>query len=647
LSNSTYFDAALQDDDLSNLFDGEITFKGTAYDTSEEVQLVDQTTPYVATSLMTDDDYKSDVFFEVSRDKIYYAYKFDEDINLSAVTSTDTLNIDFLGTPMKFTSVAAGQFDAYVGEEHYLNTGDSVTVAGKTIKLIDVSSTSVVIEVDGTNKIVTTSSSQTVNGIEVTVDSVFSRTERAESSANLILGIQSSETYKDGDAYVGEDTDDPDWVWDISVLTTAGTSAYSETALGAATANKVLRVENDFVWNDDTDNPVGVGDCIVLPNEYVSICLDSLSVADSDYKEYEFELDTSSDFSTPFGSGYAEVKSIHISTLVDEGIELPAYTGLSNILNESSTVKAKDVWLFVNNVTASVNGTVNTGGFVDVFYKDVSDNKVKFHGGVNSSNTGTVLVAINYENTKGTGTQGNILLKNAAGEVVASESLNFTLEVNADSTSDLDDGQDDLVMNWGLAATGRIDSLGATADTEEATELAWGPTPTYIGTKDEDHKTYYGIVIKDPKGQASSDRVKLLIPNDQVFANIVIKGKAATVSAGGTSYVPAEVSAKTMLASEVSDVTSYNLIVVGGPCANPLAESVFGVTCDGWAYKEGEALVKVVDNGNKVALLVAGTTALDTRRAAKAVANYKDYAFSGAEVLVKGTTLSDISVESA
>ena len=55
-------------------------------------------------------------------------------------------------------------------------------------------------------------------------------------------------------------------------------------------------------------------------------------------------------------------------------------------------------------------------------------------------------------------------------------------------------------------------------------------------------------IIKDPKGQSSSDRVKLQIPNDQVFANIVIKGKAGTVSAGGTSYVPAEVTPRTMLA---------------------------------------------------------------------------------------------------
>src|SRR3989344_522205 len=38
LSNSTFFDTQLQDDDVSNLFDGEITFQGTAYDTSEQLE---------------------------------------------------------------------------------------------------------------------------------------------------------------------------------------------------------------------------------------------------------------------------------------------------------------------------------------------------------------------------------------------------------------------------------------------------------------------------------------------------------------------------------------------------------------------------------------------------------------------------------
>ena len=129
------------------------------------------------------------------------------------------------------------------------------------------------------------------------------------------------------------------------------------------------------------------------------------------------------------------------------------------------------------------------------------------------------------------------------------------------------------------------------------------------------------------------------------MANIVVKGKASTVSSDGKAYVPAEVAPKTMLASEVSDPTKYNLVVIGGPCANQLANSVFGLTCDGWSYEEGQAVVKLVKNGDKVALLVAGTNALDTRRAAKAVSNAAKHGLKGAEAMVSGTTLDDITVE--
>ncbi|RME55470.1 S-layer protein, partial [Candidatus Woesearchaeota archaeon] len=281
---------------------------------------------------------------------------------------------------------------------------------------------------------------------------------------------------------------------------------------------------------------------------------------------------------------------------------------------------------------------------LDVFYKDPSNNKIKWHGSVNDSTS--VVLAVNYENTKGTGDQGNVrLLKEFQWNKTGL--LGLKLDVNADSTSDMLNGVDDLRMRWGLSS-GRVASLGNSSDTEEGTELLWGSGQTAIGTKDEDHRTYYGIVIKEPKGQSSSDRVKLMIPNDQVFANIVIKGKDATVSSGGTGYAPQQITPKTMLDTEVSDPTMYNLIVVGGPCANSLAESLFGVSCADWPYQDGEALVKMVDNGNKVAMLVAGTSAADTRRAAKAVASETHRAkFSGSEVVVKGTTDSDITVETA
>src|SRR3989344_5603209 len=228
LSNTTFFDTQLQDDDVSNLFDGEITFQGTAYDTSEQLEILDKADPSPETSLTSaDDDYKTDVYLEVkTRDQIKFYYKFDETINLRKTTSADPLSISFLGDNLKITSIdsAGNKFTAYVGDEYYLGAGESVDIdidgETKTITLTDVSSTSAVIDVDGESKIISSAATATVNGVEITVDS-------------------------------------------------------------------------DFVYNTISNNVKAVGECIVLPNNYVEICYDSLSVEDDDYATYTFDYDTS------------------------------------------------------------------------------------------------------------------------------------------------------------------------------------------------------------------------------------------------------------------------------------------------------------------------------------------------------------------
>ncbi|MBU2589311.1 MAG: hypothetical protein KKB39_00950 [Nanoarchaeota archaeon] len=656
-SNSTYFDTTLQDDDISTLFDGAVNFQGTEYDTSEELQMCDRTEPFVATSLMTDDDYKRDVFLEMGKDKVRYAYRFDETILLNATTAANPLEIDFLGKTLKITSISADtSFTARVGDEFTLNAGDSVTVVGKTVTLENVGSSNAQISVDGVSKSISEGSTSTVNGVEITVDSVISRNELAESSAIIIAGLQATETYTDGDAYVGEDTDDPDWVWDVRALNgAAGISGYEDCG---GTEKFVLRVENDFDMNDDSDNPTAVGGCIDLPNGFLSICIDSLTAVDADAKEVTMEFKSDADLSDancPNTAADTSAPALYLYNAGSEGFDLRAFTNSSAVFaNVSSNVKAQEVWLFSDDIdcgNALVNGTgasVNEP-VISVFYKALdSPRKVKYFGALvtNATNIDTAILRLNIGNTK----DSNAIL----GLPLASPSAaNHTLEWKfvADTLTDLIGSEESIWSHWDFNSNGQFAALGDTLTTEEGEELQWVPgagrswTLTNIGTKDEDHRTAYGVVIVDPKGSSSSDKVKMLVPTDQVMANVVIKGSSATVTSGSTSYVPTKISPVYMKASEVSDPTMFNLIVVGGPCANSLAASVFDMSCDGWSLAEGEAVVKLVDNGNKVAMLVAGTTALDTQRAGKAVASSENYAFSGSEKMVKGATLQDITVE--
>ncbi len=93
-------------------------------------------------------------------------------------------------------------------------------------------------------------------------------------------------------------------------------------------------------------------------------------------------------------------------------------------------------------------------------------------------------------------------------------------------------------------------------------------------------------------------------------------------------------------ASEVADIKAQNALVLGGPCANAAAAELMGnpVNCAA-GFVEGKAFIRLFDNNNgKVALLVAGYSALDTKRALFALQNYDSFggAFRGKQIDVIG-----------
>ncbi len=146
--------------------------------------------------------------------------------------------------------------------------------------------------------------------------------------------------------------------------------------------------------------------------------------------------------------------------------------------------------------------------------------------------------------------------------------------------------------------------------------------------------------------------------NGQRLPVVVVSAPGASVSksegaeAGQIVYYetnPLEVgSAK--LASEVSDITAQNAIVVGGPCANAAAATLMGNPANcAEGFSEGKAMLKLVEQSDgKVALLVAGASAMDTRRASRVIADYAKWqekgVLKGVEVEVAGTSFTDITV---
>jgi hypothetical protein len=172
----------------------------------------------------------------------------------------------------------------------------------------------------------------------------------------------------------------------------------------------------------------------------------------------------------------------------------------------------------------------------------------------------------------------------------------------------------------------------------------------YGDTKDWGSQSKFGTrVVHDKSGDEYL--VMVYYPGEEAHANVFVNSEAAVVTSGGGGGTYEEVQrievGSAVLDTEVASLTAQNAIVVGGPCVNNLAAQLMGNPADCAAgFEMGKAMIKLFehDNGN-VAMLVAGYSAMDTRRAARVVANYDSYDnFAGTELEVTGTSLTDISV---
>ncbi len=658
---------------ISSFQKGKINFQSKDYDAKDELVL-SKSTPNVATSLSSGTavqvDYEDKVFLETTgREKIAYYYVFDDSINVSKATSSNSLEIKFLGKTLKITSVDSTdttKFTAYITNQYFMNVGDSVTIENKKVKLENVGSTgALLISVDGVIDTIASGNAKTINGIEIANDQTFyDSNNKAQRAATLFIGKNAQNTFKDGDAFIGENENEPNWVWDTGSLATSASTSITQTNAGTiASTGPKIGIVNDFLRQSASQNPPGMGECLDLPNNYASICLDSLTVKDEDYMTVNIELDKNEDTSRSGQVwGGTSQNVIRFTTPTDHGFIIKA-NSLDENANSSVDRKTNKIWV-------ASNGTSAAGIPLVIYYFDPDKSPTMQFAGtallINASDgDGTAysprtkgeqqLFLLNYESSKDSNVNFTATLAGSGPTV--NDTIVFKVQQNADSTNDLEADGDIININFTLTAEGgNFSSLGRSASTEEDGELQASPTLTNataysIGKKDVNLRTRYGTIIKDPKSNGASDKVVLAIPGDIVKAKVVVKGTAVagTTSTGSTS------SANILNADTVTDITQYNAVLVGGPCANKLTAQVMGASST-WPdcakdFKAGEAILDLKKNGSNYALIVAGYSADDTKRAAmvlKSVAAKEEKFFlTGTSKIVKGTSLevAGITVE--
>jgi len=162
----------------------------------------------------------------------------------------------------------------------------------------------------------------------------------------------------------------------------------------------------------------------------------------------------------------------------------------------------------------------------------------------------------------------------------------------------------------------------------------------------------YGVFLElfDPHSSNQAEDATVEYPLSERGARVFVTGGVVTTSkvdAGGSEKVqPIQIGAA-KLASEIKDITQFNAVVVGGPCANTVAATLLGNPEKCYdTVPENKAIVKLFEhtNGN-VALLINGRSAVNTRMASRAVATGQIAKATGTEAEVTGTSLTDVEVK--
>jgi hypothetical protein len=652
LNNSDNFGAELDDSDISTLADSEVNIDiGTdkEYDYRDIIKLNanagDGSAVHTAITSATylNDDWKSDTFLVVPTDSIRYEYRFDEALTsgnyFNDSTADSPIELTFLGQDLKITSATATTVTAEVGVNYFLTVGDTVEVDGKTVKLVNVASTgtTVVIDVDGVQETVTTTSNQIGDsGVKVKALSTFYSDALAERSAKILVGTETTKTYSSGDAYIGQDEDDPDWVWYIAGLT-SGTAADIK-----------LGVEYDQVINGANDPYISVenGESICLPNDFVCVALDSYTT--DNYKAYTFDIEQGAsiqymnDDVGGWNSTNAEVIHIHADGSAKNGL---------NIDGESAT-ETDDIYLYINQINATGDDTSIQMG---VYYKDHSDsNKIKLYKNGTIQTVNTWFRIVHGDATYHVEGDLDIGINDSA--------YNMTISETEGSITGVANSID---LMWRIGSNGttsaKFDYFGhSTQDTTKALDLQYAyatATLADISAYEDDVRTKYGIVIQDPSSNGPSDKVVLEVPDEQADfkVNVVFTGKGGTTSTTGGSVQINSIAGVDLvkLDTEVTDKTSKPMIIVGGPAINTFAAEALGLTYPAYGaasgIPEGKALIQLVENafgGTNVALVVAGWEAANTREAADVLKDFDSYATQldgKMKVQVSGTSVTAVT----
>lgn len=265
------FDNPLTDREL-NLFDGKVEFIDEDGD-DEDYNMDEYLTLSDIVLTVNEEDYNENVYAVVSEDAIEYKVVFEGDLNTSLIDEDNTLVFNFLGEQIEIVEWDETEVTFKKATEVMVDEGESIVVDGVTVLLDMVMDDSVYVTVNGDSEKINEGDTKKVGGIEVYASEVlYTEKNSRVSKAILAIGTDVEETVEDSDEY-------EDSIYNFII---------DESSIGLTLAENF----NSDLDDEDEDDykPLGYGDKICLPNDYV--CVEFVGLSDEEYSEYELDYDS-------------------------------------------------------------------------------------------------------------------------------------------------------------------------------------------------------------------------------------------------------------------------------------------------------------------------------------------------------------------
>ena len=515
-----------------------------------------------------------------------YRLVFEEDMNTALIgdEDADTLYLTILGEEYEIDAMDSNSITVVTSKEIVLNEGEITTISGQQYELSGIGEDSVSIN----GVVVKEGRTKRVDGQEVYVESIFYKSGGG-GMAVLKIGKDITTEYNSGDEFIGQDDDDPEWVWDIQNPGKDG--GY----IGVVYDHKNTRAKDDGI--------VYEGEAYEFPNLYAAVQFNGLT--DVTYEDFEVS--------------FMDDKDLWSATSDDAVHEDVPVIMIEGSDDESIIVNGKETDTIYLRYADSTSGTAinETNGAIEVFYedvnKDMSDNVrpryvAKYaldatHSRLTEDTTIATLVSDDSNvKVKIHVTNGKLSL------ILDSQVSEISISIGGDTLTDI---------------AGTFEYLGTLSEDAESGDVSVNGIT--IGTEDYDIMDYYGTIIQSPDANSNDDRVILSIPSEQIEAKISIIGRGAEIVdtdlPESTDFIVKDTSVNTINEDN-------NLIIVGGSCINKVAQELLGESeplC-GVEFTEktgvgpGKYLIKVFKspyNQDKVAILVAGYNKEDTTRGVK------------------------------